>query len=339
MPCRIPSHTHDWPRSGTLSISKCESKCGFCTSTKDYKPASALRKHVLTHIKNDKMSLTLEKSIGGRPRLQTTPLDSIIRDQPEPPPSGSELPVAANPVLGNSDAGGEAIKTQNDVLLSLEELLILEKNLKYLCRLDLVPAAVEVARAAFFFSKICGLKEKMAQEGLDCLRICLMECCEDDKRHTALACNHDSHWDPAPSHSHERYHVFRKALEDTAGRMAQPLKPATLLDVFYATTILSIIRRVLYISRSTRGKFGTTATSRYYYTTTFALTYQPIINALGKSDKTYRELCDDVYRLGLSLDLEDPYSDFIYAAGQLLIYNIYSIAQELDTFLYRVEPL
>lgn len=65
---------------------------------------------------------------------------------------------AANPVLGNSDAGGEAIKTQNDVLLSLEELLILEKNPKYLCRLDLVPAAVEVARAAFLFSKICGLK-------------------------------------------------------------------------------------------------------------------------------------------------------------------------------------
>lgn len=173
-----------------------------------------------------------------------------------------------------------------------------------------------------------------------------MECCEDDKRHTALACNHDSHWDPAPSHSHERYHVFRKALEDTAGRMAQPLKPATLLDVFYATTILSIIRRVLYISRSTRGKFGTTATSRYYYTTTFALTYQPIINALGKSDKTYRELCDDVYRLGLSLDLvlnfsnvDLPYSDFFLAAGLLPMYSVCPIAQELDTFLYRVEPL
>lgn len=44
MPCHNASHTHDWPRSGCLTISKCESKCGFCTSTKDYKPASALRK-------------------------------------------------------------------------------------------------------------------------------------------------------------------------------------------------------------------------------------------------------------------------------------------------------
>ena len=53
MPCRIPSHTHDWPRSGTLSISKCESKCGFCSSTKDYKPASALRKVLSHRIPND----------------------------------------------------------------------------------------------------------------------------------------------------------------------------------------------------------------------------------------------------------------------------------------------
>ena len=88
MPCHIPSHTHDWAPSGTLSIAKCESRCGFCTSTKDYKPASALRKvlrhrspkaecsladivmqHALTHIKNDVLPLTLEKSTGGRPRL------------------------------------------------------------------------------------------------------------------------------------------------------------------------------------------------------------------------------------------------------------------------------
>lgn len=65
---------------------------------------------------------------------------------------------AANPVLGNSDAGGETIKNQNDVLLSLEELLTLEKDPEYLYRLNLVPEAMEIARAAFSFSKICGLK-------------------------------------------------------------------------------------------------------------------------------------------------------------------------------------
>ena len=155
--------------------------------------AELLMQHVLTHIKNDKMSLTLEKSIGGRPRLWVfrlsgrcaKPLISFQSDNAswfydsrsawataiwlwtsgvsskmifgEIEKLSLEI-RAANPVLGNSDAGGEAIKTQNDVLLSLEELLILEKNPKYLCRLDLVPAAVEVARAAFLFSKICGLK-------------------------------------------------------------------------------------------------------------------------------------------------------------------------------------
>ena len=88
MPCHNASHIHEWPRSGSLSIAKCEFKCGFCASTKDYKPASALRKvhsrrisihqgrradvlvqHVLVHIKNDELPLTLEKSTGGRPRL------------------------------------------------------------------------------------------------------------------------------------------------------------------------------------------------------------------------------------------------------------------------------
>ena len=88
MPCHVASHIHDWPRSSSSSIFKCESKCGFCRSTKDYKPALALQKvlshcipkregslvdflmqHVLTHINNDDMPLTLEKSTGGRPRL------------------------------------------------------------------------------------------------------------------------------------------------------------------------------------------------------------------------------------------------------------------------------
>ena len=129
MPCHDPFHSHDWPRSGVLSISKCEFKCGFCTSTKDYKPASALRKvrnhriperegssaeilmqHVLTHIKNDDMPIILEKSTGGRPRLwvsclngrranrlrpssQTTSIAPMIPDMPELLPSGSELIV------------------------------------------------------------------------------------------------------------------------------------------------------------------------------------------------------------------------------------------------------
>lgn len=176
-------------------------------------------------------------------------------------------------------------------------------------------------------------QEKLAQEGLDCLRICLMECCEADKRHTALVCSQDSHWDPAPSHSHERYCVFHNALRDTPWRMAQPLTPATLLDVFYATMIFSIIVRVLYISPTTRGYFE----RNRYYATTPALTYQPIIDALGKSDKTYRELCDDVHRLGLSLDFEDPYSDFIHAAGLLPIHGFSPIAQQLDAFLCKVE--
>lgn len=174
-------------------------------------------------------------------------------------------------------------------------------------------------------------QEKLAQEGLDCLRICLMECCEDDKCHTAFLCNHDSHWDPAPSHSHERYCVFHKALRDTAWRMAQPLKPATLLDVFYATTILSIIERLH------RGKPGPRE---------FALTYTSIICALEKSDKTYRELCVDVHPPGLSLDFKVvtylgpiPCSDFIPLPNLLPMYNSRPIAQELEAYLDLVDPV
>lgn len=48
MPYRSASYNHDWPLSGSLSILKYEYQCGFCTSTEDYKPASALRK-VHTH--------------------------------------------------------------------------------------------------------------------------------------------------------------------------------------------------------------------------------------------------------------------------------------------------
>jgi hypothetical protein len=31
MPCRDETHEHNWPREGTLEISKCEIFCGYCT--------------------------------------------------------------------------------------------------------------------------------------------------------------------------------------------------------------------------------------------------------------------------------------------------------------------
>ena len=78
MPCQNSNHHHKWPRSGLLSIAKCENIYGFCQShdtnksVKLYKPASALRKHVARHIKNSNLQIELEKCGGGRPRLQMT---------------------------------------------------------------------------------------------------------------------------------------------------------------------------------------------------------------------------------------------------------------------------
>ena len=85
MPCKNDFHAHEWTKSGVLSIAKCETICNFCISGKEYKPASALRKvryyyeeakklrltsikHVLTHIKNERLPLTLEHSVSGRPK-------------------------------------------------------------------------------------------------------------------------------------------------------------------------------------------------------------------------------------------------------------------------------
>lgn len=48
MPCTNEAHSHEWVIAGTLSIEKCETRCGFCSSTKEYKPASALRKVSVT---------------------------------------------------------------------------------------------------------------------------------------------------------------------------------------------------------------------------------------------------------------------------------------------------
>ena len=83
MPCKNDSHAHEWTKSGVLSIAKCETICNFCSSGKEYKPASALRKvryyvkeakklrltsikHVLIHIRKERLPLTLEHSVSGR---------------------------------------------------------------------------------------------------------------------------------------------------------------------------------------------------------------------------------------------------------------------------------
>ena len=81
MPCKDGSHAHEWTRSGVLSIAKCETTCNFCISGKEYKPASALRKHVLTHIKKERLALTLEHSVSGRPKKRArSPLAATQSD-------------------------------------------------------------------------------------------------------------------------------------------------------------------------------------------------------------------------------------------------------------------
>lgn len=76
MPCRKVNHKHEWPSTGVLTIFPCETICSICDSMKEYKPASALRKHVQTHIKKDRLLLSLQRGASGRPKRETAIIQS-----------------------------------------------------------------------------------------------------------------------------------------------------------------------------------------------------------------------------------------------------------------------
>ncbi len=130
----------------------------------------------------------------------------------------------------------------------------------------------------------------MIREGLDCLRVCLLECREFDRRFTAHVSSRDGDWNRSLPRSDSQYSAFLQNLHFTTQRMVQPLNPMLVMDIFYATMILAMIRRILFASESSRQILGLKVTED-----SSSLPYQPMMRVLESSNKTFDVFCYDVY--------------------------------------------
>ena len=139
----------------------------------------------------------------------------------------------------------------------------------------------------------------MVEKDLDCLETCLGECLESDEWATTVTDKHGGDVNFAPIRRYPRYLVFLQALQDTAPRMVPPLNPLMVLDVSFATMILSMIRRILYDSKSSRVILGPKERVNGYFTTESEWwVYLPMMLDLEISNKTFFELCDDFHLMG-----------------------------------------
>ncbi len=126
--------------------------------------------------------------------------------------------------------------------------------------------------------------------------------------------------------------------------MVQPLNPALVLDLFYSTMILIMIRRILFTSESSRltlrlqviedGSSAMEATSLFY---------QPMMCVLESSNKSFDDFCYDVYNKKFP-EFEERndlgnwfrYSSVIDATKRLVgVYH--TLSEELKRFIDRVE--
>lgn len=140
----------------------------------------------------------------------------------------------------------------------------------------------------------------MVREGLDCLRVSLVEFSKFYEEISAITGNRRRDWNTSQTRSYltrieSGYLLFLQTLHDTTRRMVLPLDSAMMLDILYATMILSIIRRILYVSGS-RGILGLDITEDGSYTKGSACpSYRPMVLALETSYKTFSEHCNDFY--------------------------------------------
>lgn len=217
--------------------------------------------------------------------------------------------MATDPVLGNSDAGGENVETNADIPRSFKDMLNIGSDPEYLRQLASIPLTMGIAEAAFRFSRTCGPNERMVREGLEYLRMCLEPC-----RELELACNRNSEW--PRSYRRVLFHVkhitwlyeFFEALHDTTGRMVQSLDPAMFLEVFYATMILFMIRHIYLNSESSQGISRPSVTEDGCSTTgSECLAYRPMMLILKISNKTLYELCDVVYGKNIFIGTSRPF--------------------------------
>lgn len=173
----------------------------------------------------------------------------------------------------------------------------------------------------------------MVERGLDCLRTCLLECLESDKWATTVTDKRDGDVCCAIFRCFPRYLAFLQALHDTTRRIVPLLNPLMVLDVSFATMILSMIRSILYNSKSSRVILGPKERVDGYFTTESEWrVYLPVMVVLEISNKTFYELCDDTH-------LMDPSHPWNLRVVQLPISKLHRLAGELRQYIDRVEPM
>ena len=137
-------------------------------------------------------------------------------------------------------------------------------------------------------------------KGLDCLRESLPK----------FLFHHE--WNTSPAEFYYRdqlcwfpierdYLVLLAALHDSTKRMSPPFNSAKVLDVFYATMVLLIIRRILYDTESRRGVLGPEGDRDYSSMTGSShLNYRPMMFVLASSDKNLDALFDDIRKISVA---------------------------------------
>lgn len=122
-------------------------------------------------------------------------------------------------------------------------------------------------------------------------------------------------------------HTFIKALHETARRMVPPLSSAMVLDVYFATMVLTMVRPFSNASESSR-----------VINLPAHLVYQPMLLVIKTSRFTLNDLCDHVRNIGrydqrCSRLLCSP----LEAASLLPICSSNLLVEELNKFIGRVE--
>ncbi len=183
----------------------------------------------------------------------------------------------------------------------------------------------------------------MIREGLEYLRECVMECREFDQRFTAHSSNRNGGRYRSLPRSDSRYPAFLQNLHFAAQRVVQPLNPALVLDLFYATMILTMIRRILFTSESSRLTLGLEVIEECAAMDVTSLFYQPMMRVLELSDNTFDEFCYDVYCKENPVIEErnklgnwSGYSS-VMAKTKRLVGVYYTLSEELKRFIDRVE--
>lgn len=173
----------------------------------------------------------------------------------------------------------------------------------------------------------------MVREGIDCLRICQVGYRELDKPFTTPTGNRDD-WDHIPPPSYARYWAFLQALHHTTWEIVQQMDATMFLDIFYATMVLSIIRRILYDSETSREYLGP-----FFRAGSASPSYQPMIRVLETSNKALSEVYGDAYLRNNFLANSGPFcSPWIFTNNALFSFGSNDTpVGELKRFIDRVE--